>query len=94
MLSFAFKHYKRLAESDLSAEAIGEQARRLWMEEDGRELYRIDQDLLQVKNALSAARTRISELEHFSSPAALYTAVIVAGCASAALSVMATLAIL
>lgn len=94
MLSFAFKHYKGLAASDLSAEAIGEEARRLWMEEGGPALYRIDKDLLQARNSLSAAQTRISELEHFSSPAALYTAVIVAGCASAALSVMATLAIL
>lgn len=94
MLSFAFKHYKRLAASDLSAEAIGEEARRLWMKEDGRELYRIDQDLLQVNTALSAAQKRISELEHFSSPAVLYTAVIVGCFASAALSVMATLAIL
>jgi len=61
LLSFAFKHYKRLAESEMSAEALGEEARRLWMKEDGLVLYEMDREVKELQKTTREAQAALYE---------------------------------
>lgn len=52
LLTFAFKHYKQLADSELSAEALGEAARSLWMQQEAPSLRDCYSDLCEAQEAL------------------------------------------
>lgn len=86
ILAFALKHYKRLASSNLSAEQIGEEARKLWMESDGLALYDIDTELKKVKKSLADAQCQLSERANFFSASIFYTALSVAAVLSCLLT--------
>ncbi|MFE1574173.1 hypothetical protein ACFIQG_20540 [Comamonas odontotermitis] len=70
ILAFALMHYKRLANSDLSAEKIGEEARRLWMKEGGPALYKptlhakqLQTTLSNIQEELEAAQTQLQRFQ-------------------------------